>query len=38
MMWFSKEKDTVFKELEVNPAIGLTTQEAQERLEKIRCQ
>lgn len=34
MMWFSKEKDTVFKELEVNPAIGLTTQEAQERLEK----
>lgn len=33
-MWFSKEKDTVFKELEVNPAIGLTTQEAQERLEK----
>jgi len=33
-MWFSKEKDTVFKELEVNPATGLTTQEAQERLEK----
>ena len=33
-MWFSKEKDTVFKELEVNPTTGLSTQEAQERLEK----
>ena len=33
-MWFSKEKDTVFKELEVNPATGLSTQEARERLEK----
>ena len=33
-MWFSKDKDTVFKELEVNPTTGLSTQEAQERLEK----
>lgn len=34
MMWFSKEKDTVFKELDVNPERGLTTEEAQERLAK----
>lgn len=33
-MWFSKEMDTVFKELGANPTTGLTTQEAQERLEK----
>ena len=33
-MWFSKEMDTVFKELGVNPTTGLITQEAQERLEK----
>ena len=34
MMWFSKEKDEVFKELEVDPTTGLTTEEAQKRLEK----
>lgn len=33
-MWFSKEKDTVFKELDVNPERGLTKEEAQERLAK----
>ncbi|MGL5206980.1 MAG: cation-translocating P-type ATPase [Acidaminococcaceae bacterium] len=33
-MWFSKEKDTVFKELDVNPETGLSAQEARERLEK----
>ena len=33
-MWFSKEKEEVFSELDVNPATGLTTQEAQKRIEK----
>ena len=33
-MWFSKSKDDVTKELNVNPSTGLTTQEAKARLEK----
>ncbi|WP_089609715.1 cation-translocating P-type ATPase [Dehalobacterium formicoaceticum] len=33
-MWFSKSQEEALKELEVNPAIGLTSEEAQERLEK----
>ncbi|NCD09980.1 MAG: cation-translocating P-type ATPase, partial [Negativicutes bacterium] len=33
-MWFSKPNDEVFKELDVNPATGLSNQEAQARLEK----
>lgn len=33
-MWFSKPNDEVFKELDVNPATGLSNQEVQARLEK----
>lgn len=33
-MWFSKPIDEVFKELDVNPATGLSNQEVQARLEK----
>lgn len=33
-MWFSKKSEEVLKELNVNPTIGLTTQEATVRLEK----
>lgn len=33
-MWFSKSNDNVLKELEVDPSIGLTDQEANARLEK----
>lgn len=33
-MWFSKSKDDITKELNVNPSTGLTTQEAKARLEK----
>lgn len=33
-MWFTKSKDDVTKELNVNPSTGLTTQEAKARLEK----
>ncbi len=33
-MWFSKSSNQVLKELDVNPATGLSSQEAQKRLEK----
>lgn len=33
-MWFSRPNDEVFKELDVNPATGLSNQEVQARLEK----
>ncbi|WP_303862366.1 calcium-translocating P-type ATPase, SERCA-type [Alkalibaculum bacchi] len=33
-MWFSKSSNEVLKELDVNPATGLSSQEAQKRLEK----
>ncbi|RBP64486.1 Ca2+-transporting ATPase [Alkalibaculum bacchi] len=33
-MWFSKSSKEVLKELDVNPATGLSNQEAQKRLEK----
>lgn len=33
-MWFSKSPEEALKELEVNPTTGLTTEEAQKRLEK----
>lgn len=33
-MWFAKSQEDVIKELNVNPAIGLTTDEAKARLEK----
>lgn len=33
-MWFSKSPEEALKELEVNPKAGLTTEEAQKRLEK----
>lgn len=33
-MWFSKSQEDVLKELNVNPTLGLTTEEAQTRLQK----
>ncbi len=33
-MWFSKSPEDVLKELNVNPTLGLTTEEAKARLEK----
>lgn len=33
-MWFSKSQDEVLRELDVNPATGLSNTEAKERLEK----
>jgi Ca2+-transporting ATPase len=33
-MWFTKSQDEVLKELNVNPAVGLTAGEAKERLSK----
>lgn len=34
-MWFSKSQEEVLKELNVNPAIGLTREEVESRLEKF---
>ncbi|BCJ92703.1 ATPase [Anaerocolumna cellulosilytica] len=34
-MWFSKTKDDIFNELKVDPLTGLSSQEAQNRLEKF---
>jgi ATPase, P-type (transporting), HAD superfamily, subfamily IC len=33
-MWFSKSHEEVIKDMEVDPTVGLTTQEAKNRLEK----
>src|SRR3989339_496596 len=34
-MWFSKSKEDVLKELSVNPALGLSEEEANARLQRV---